>query len=390
MVALAEAAKFTVAGALRRFAPDYVAKYHNRMPPHHRKVLGLIMRCKTGELGNVMYRCDSCQSLHWVGRVCGNRHCPNCQKQKTQDWLAKQTAKLLPVQHFVVTFTVPKELRPLLRSNPEVGYEAIFEAGSKTIRTLLKKPKNLGSEKLGFFGVLHTWGRDLAAYHPHVHFVVPGGGVSEDGSKWLQVKPDRLFHPLPVKKLYRKLFVEAIRKAGLYDAMPPGVLKFDWVVNVKPVGDGKSVLKYLAPYVYRVAISDNRIVSVDDREVKYRVKPSGKRSYRSQRLGGEAFVRAFAQHILPSGFKKIRYYGFMSSNCKLQLADARWLVWLWRGWTLWTASLLAEPEPPKRRRPKCGRCGGELEVLRITDGAGNLLWQREPIVRGPPTNSCSV
>ena len=191
----------SVSAVMRKFAPSYIAKYCKRMPPHHRKVLGLIVRCKTGALGDFHYRCESCQASHWVGRSCGNRHCPNCQKEKTQLWLAKQTSKLLPVQHFVVTFTVPKELRTLLRAHPEVGYEAIFDAGSETIRTLLKNPKNLGSEKLGFSGVLHTWGRDLKDYHPHVHFVVAGGGVSPDGNQWLQVNRDQLFHPQPAKML---------------------------------------------------------------------------------------------------------------------------------------------------------------------------------------------
>ncbi len=384
MVALAEAADFTVADALRKFAPAYITKYLKRMPPHHRKVLGLITRCKTGELGNVMYRCQSCQTRHWVGRSCGNRHCPNCQKEKTQQWLAKQTSKLLPVQHFVVTFTVPEELRPLLRAHPEIGYEAIFAAGSETIRTLLGKPKNLGSDKLGFFGVLHTWGRDLKDYHPHVHFVVPGGGVSPDGSQWLQVNQDKLFHPLPAKGLYKKLFVKAIRKAGLYNQLPAGVLKFDWVVNIKPVGDGQAVLKYLAPYVYRIAICDNRIVSVDDQGVTYKVKPSGKRGYKTRHLDGESFVRAFSQHILPPGFRKLRYYGFMSPNCKLQLADARWLVWLWRGWTYWLPSGRLEPEPVKRQPPQCDRCGGELELEGVTGSQGNWLWRRKLPSRGPP------
>ncbi|MCO8125296.1 transposase, partial [Stieleria sp. TO1_6] len=374
MPAVVEATDFTVAAALRKFAPGYIAKYQARMPPHHRKVLGLITRCKTGELGNVMYRCRSCMSQHWVGRSCGNRHCPNCQKEKTQAWLAKQTAKLLPVQHFVVTFTVPQELRSLLRDNPEAGYEAIFAAGSETIRTLLKNPKNLGSDKVGFFGVLHTWGRDLTAYHPHVHFVVPGGGVSPDVTKWMQVKPDRLFHPLPAKKLYKKLFVEALRKAGLYDQLPAGVLKFDWVVNIKPVGDGGAVLKYLAPYVYRVAICDNRITAVDDSGVFYKVKPSGKRQYKTRHLDGESFVRSFAQHILPPGFRKVRYYGFMSSNCKLQLADARWLVWLWLGWTYWLSNPKTPPEVTRHQPPKCARCGGELELQGITGSDGQWIW----------------
>lgn len=387
MVALAEATDVTVADALRKFAPAYIAKYHKRMPPHHRKVLGLVTRCKTGELGNAMYRCESCQRLHWVGRSCGNRHCPNCQTEKTQQWLAKQTGKLLPVQHFVVTFTVPEELRPLLRAHPEAGYEAIFAAGSETIRTLLKNPKNLGSEKIGFFGVLHTWGRDPKVYHPHVHFVVPGGGVSPDGSRWVQVNRDQLFHPLPAKRLYKKLFVKALRKAGLYEQLPAGVLKFDWVVNIKPVGDGQAVLKYLAPYVYRVAICDNRIVSVDEQGVTYRVKPSGKHGWKTRQLDGESFVRAFAQHILPSGFRKIRYYGFMSPNCKRQLADVRWLVWLWRGWTFWLASAMAQPETIQRKRPKCPRCGGELELTGLTDGNGGWLWHPAPSTRGPPETS---
>ena len=159
-----------------------------------------------------------------------------------------------------------------------------------------------------------------------MHFVVPGGGVSPDGSRWLQVNRDQLFHPLPAKMLYKKLFVAALRKAGLYAKMPSGVLKLDWVDNIKPVGNGEAVLKYLAPYVYRVAISGNRIVSVNDSGVTYRVKPSGKRVFQTRHLAGEAFVRAFAQHILPPGFQKVRYYGFMSPSSKLQLATARWLV----------------------------------------------------------------
>ena len=204
----------SVAEALRQHAPAYLAKYGNRVPLLHRKVLLAIMRCRTGALGSLIYQCQSCSNHHWVGRSCGNRHCPNCQKEKTQDWLEKQTQKLLPVQHFVVTFTVPQELRPLLRGNQRAGYEAIFQAGRRTMESLLNNDKNLGSDKIGFFGVLHTWGRDPRDYHPHVHFVVPGGGVSRDGSRWLPVKPDRLFHPQPAKMLYKKYFVEYLLNAS--------------------------------------------------------------------------------------------------------------------------------------------------------------------------------
>jgi hypothetical protein len=378
----------SVAAALRQHAPEYLQRFGDRVPLGHRKVLGYIRRCGTGELGNAFYRCRSCDRHHWIGRACGNRHCPNCQKQKTSAWLAKQTKKLLPVQHFVVTFTVPRELRSLLRGNQSAGYDAIFKAGSETIRTLLSKDKNLGSEKIGFFGVLHTWGRDLKDYHPHVHFVVPGGGVSKDGKRWLQVKPDRLFHPLPAMKLYKKRFVASLKKSGLYDQIPFGVLKKDWVVNIKPVGGGESVLKYLAPYVYRVAVSDSRIVSVDEQGVSYRVKPSGKKRYEVRRLAGQEFVRSFCQHILPSGFQKVRYYGFMSSNCKLQLERVRWLVWLWKGWTYWLGSGMFQPKVIKPSGPTCRDCGGELELIAITNERGGLVW-RKPLAdhlltRGPP------
>lgn len=363
------------------------------MPFMHRKVLMAIMRCRTGELGSLVYRCKSCSSSHWVGRSCGNRHCPNCQKDKTQAWLDKQTRKLLPVQHFVVTFTVPRELRRLLRRHQKAGYEAIFRAGSQVIRTLLNNDKNLGSDKLGFFGVLHTWGRDPQDYHPHVHFVVPGGGVSRDGATWLQVKPDRLFHPQPAKMLYKKFFVEAMRESGLYANLPAGVLKSDWVVNIKPVGNGEAVLKYLAPYVYRVALSDNRIQAVDDGRVSYHVKPSGSRKTVTHHVDGESFVRSFAQHILPRGFQKVRYYGWMSPNCKLQLARVRWLVWLWRGWTYWLGSGHCQPKPHTPRPPKCA-CGDTLELLVITNHRGQTIWRRTPALptsqRGPPNHGTAA
>jgi hypothetical protein len=174
----------SVADCLRQHAPAYLQEFGERVPLGHRKVISAITRCRTGELGGVVYQCDDCGREHWVGRSCGNRHCPNCQKEKTQDWLAKQTQRLLPVHHFMVTFTVPEELRSVLRANQKAGYDAVFNSGSGTIRKLLANPKYLGTSKVGFFGVLHTWGRDPMVYHPHVHFVVPGGGVSEDGTKW--------------------------------------------------------------------------------------------------------------------------------------------------------------------------------------------------------------
>ena len=251
----------------------------------------------------------------------------------------------------------------------------------------MKNPKNLDSDKTRFFGVLHTWGRDLKDYHPHVHFVVAGGGVTRDGSKWKQVKPGQLFHPQPAKMLFKKLLTQQIRKAGLYGKLPYGVLKLNWVVNIQPVGSGEAVLKYLAPYVYRVAISDSRIKQVNQQGVEYLVKPSGKKYNVKRASSGEAFVRSFAQHILPNGFQKIRYYGFISPNCRLQLANVRWLVWIWKGWTYWLGSAMFQPNL-NRPKPTCSDCGGELTLLAITNQHGHIIWMPKrstgQTVRGPP------
>ena len=169
----------TVADCLRQHGDLFLQEYADKVTLQQRKVLSAITRCRTGELGHVIFACDGCQRQHWVGRSCGNRHCPNCQHEKTQQWLQKHTDRLLPVHHFLVTFTVPEELRGLLRACPDEGYDAIFDAGAATIQELLGNPKWLGSDNVGFFGVLQTWGRDPMVFHPHVHFVVPGGGVGK-------------------------------------------------------------------------------------------------------------------------------------------------------------------------------------------------------------------
>ena len=184
----------TVADCLRQHAPAYLAKYGQAVPLGHRKVIAAITRCRTGELGGVQYECCDCGITRWVGRSCGNRHCPNCGKDKTAAWLDKQTRRLLPVHHFLVTFTVPKELRSVLRRHQPDGYTALFGAGAESIRDVGSATKSLRDCQLGFFGVLHTWGRDPGVYHPHVHFVVPGGGVREDCTRWQSTPENFLVH----------------------------------------------------------------------------------------------------------------------------------------------------------------------------------------------------
>jgi hypothetical protein len=223
---------------------------------------------------------------------------------------------LLPVPYYLVTVTVPEALRRVVRANQRACYQAIFDAGSQTIRQLASGPRFIGTDRLGFFAALHTWGRDPMVYHPHVHFVVPGGGVS---------------------------------------------------------ADGRATLKYLAPYVYRAAISNNRIESVDETSVTYWITPTDSERSITRRVSGNQFVRGFLQHTLPSHFPRLRYYGFASHNSKLSPGWVRMLVWFSLGWC-YVLARQAVAEPIPRRPVRCPQCGGEMQLVAITDGCGRFLY----------------
>lgn len=363
----------SVADCFRQHAPDYLNSFGKRIPLGHRRVISLITRCRTGQLGHVLFECRSCGEQHFVGRSCGNRHCPTCGGQKTAAWLAKQTDKLLPVHHFLLTFTVPEELRSVLRGCQRDGYAALFEAGSETIRDLGASSKYLSGCTLGYFGVLHTWGRDPLVYHPHIHFVVPGGGVNEAAGRWQQTPENFLFVHSSAMKVYKGKLADQLHRCGLHGRVDPSAWKKNWTVDIKPVGDGRAVLKYLAPYVHRVAISNSRIVGSDDESVTYRYTPSGKQRSLQRTVTGSEFLRGFLQHTLPTRFQKIRYYGWMSPASGIALDEVRWCLWLYLGWTFWLGCLRPKKTPPAK--PRCSECGGELEVLLITDHHGRALYQ---------------
>ena len=360
----------TVADALRQFAPAYLKKHSESVSITQQKVLGAITRCRTGALGGVHYKCNDCGREHWVGRSCGNRHCPNCGHEKTQVWIEKQSAKLMPVHHFLVTFTVPRELSSVLRVHQREGYRCLFDSSSASIRDCSAATKSLRGCVIGFFGVLHTWGRDPAVYHPHIHYVVPGGGVKldEQGNalSWQSTPKNFLFHHNTLIRVYKAKLADELRAAGLYELVPEATWKQKFVVDIQPVGHGVPTLKYLAPYVHRVAINNSRIVSVDDQSVTYKIRRSKSNRMETMCVDGEAFVGNFLQHVLPCGFKKIRQYGWMSANSKVSLDEVKWLVWLFLGWTYWLASGYAPQEKPLTTPLRCKVCGGTLRVVEVT------------------------
>jgi hypothetical protein len=278
------------------------------------QVMSSLERCRTGELGGALYRCEVCAKYHATPRSCGNRHCPQCQGHKAKQWLDKQLEKLLPCPYFLITFTIPKELRRFVRAHRRECYQALFETAAGTLIKLAKDPKYLGSSRLGFTGVLHSWGRSLA-FHPHAHFIVPGGAISEDGENWLP-SGDDFFVPVKAASIiYRAKFKQFMEDIGLIDRIPAVVWTKKWVVHSKAVGDGRKALRYLAPYVYRVAISNRRIVKCEPGpdglgRVSFTYRASGSQDYQLMTVTADEFIRRFLQHVLPRGFQKVRHFGF--------------------------------------------------------------------------------
>jgi len=311
-----------LADIFRQYAPAYRQKYVARLLPSHRQAMRAIERCRTEALGGQVFACPACGEVRYSYHSCRNRHCPKCQHQQTQDWLEVQQGLLLPVPYFLLTFTLPAELRQIASSNQKLIYNLLFRASAQAAQQLAKDPRFVGGQ-IGMLGVLHTWTRDLF-YHPHVHYLVPGGGVGNDGH-WL---PARKNFFLPVKalsKLFRAAFQRALRRTPLYAKIPAKVWQLAWVVHCKGVGNGQAALKYLAPYIRRVALSNRRLISIDHRgsletsQVTFQYRPSDTGQLKTCTLSVEQFIQRFLQHILPRGFVKVRYYGFFAATLRPRL-----------------------------------------------------------------------
>jgi hypothetical protein len=272
-----------VADVVRQHAPAYLARFGEAVPRAHRRVLGAISDCRTGRLGTVVFAYKDCGQRHRTARSCGNRHCPGCQHDKGTAWLNRQTGRVLPCPCFLLTFTLPAELRALARARPRTAHDAFVRATSEAIKVFAADPKYIGTPSPGFFGVLHTWGRQLP-YHPHLHYVMAGGGPSADGEHWLPARADFLMPAKQLSRLFRGKFRHAVKQADLLQAIDSAAWKKDWVVDIQAVGDGRTAIRYLAPYIFRVAISDRRILASDDDHVTFTWRKSGSRRARSLRL----------------------------------------------------------------------------------------------------------
>jgi hypothetical protein len=310
-----------LADIFREYGPAYRDKFGEQMLPSHHEAMWAIEHCRTETLGGHIYHCPDCDETVYRYHSCRNRHCPKCQGEKAYRWLEQQHDLLLPVPYFMLTFTLPEALRPVARSHQTLIYDVLFRTSAAATQQLARDPRLIGGQ-MGMVGVLHTWGRTLT-FHPHIHYLIPAGGLAADGQTWQPAQQDFL---LPVKALspiFRAKFRDALRDTECFTAIPAKVWQQDWVVHCQPVGNGRKAFEYLAPYIFRVALSNSRLVSGENNLVTFRYRDSNTGQSKLLSLDAFEFIHRFLQHVLPPGFVKVRYYGFLSPGARPQLALIR-------------------------------------------------------------------
>jgi hypothetical protein len=314
-----------LADVFRRFADDYQSAHAGSLLPSHGRAIADILACRTEQLGGHFWRCDHCSAEVFSYHSCKNRSCPRCHKDQTERWIAARKAELLACPYFHVTVTVPQELREVLRANQRDGYAALMKAVAEAIIELARDRRHVGGT-VGVMAVLHSWTQQLV-YHPHVHCLVTGGGVSRDGRDWHPARRDYLVPTKALAKLVRGKLKSALEKRCPDLVVPHAVWSKPWVVHCAAWGDGaEAVLRYLARYVFRVAITESRIVGLDDTGVTIRHKHRASNRWRRTHLDGHEFMRRFLQHVLPKGLHKVRYYGLWHPTRRDAVAHARQLL----------------------------------------------------------------
>ena len=321
-----------VADIFRQVGPAYRAEHAAALSRGQRRVMSAIEQCRTAALGGHVEQCDSCGHQRISFNSCRNRHCPKCQSLVRAQWLEDRQTELLPVEYFHVVFTVPQEIAAIAYQNKTVMYDILFRATSETLRTIAGDTKHLGAE-IGFIAILHTWGQNLL-HHPHLHCVVPGGGVAPNGERWISCRPGFFLPVRVLSRLLRRLFLaqlqlafdhgelqffnslEALRNRVAFAKYLAPVSRVEWVVYAKPpFGGPKQVLEYLGRYTHRVAISNNRLREFSDGAVTFAWKDYRHESrHKTMRLDAHEFIRRFLLHVLPSGFQRIRHYGLLANR----------------------------------------------------------------------------
>lgn len=357
-----------LADIIRAAGAVYQRLHGATLLPSQRRALRDIVACRTAALGGHVQACDHCGTRQYSYHSCRNRHCPKCHGEQTQRWLERQRARLLPCAYFLLTFTLPGELRALAWAHQKVVYGLLMTAAAGALLTLTADPRYLGARP-GMLAVLHTWTRALL-YHPHVHMLVTAGGLRQPDGTW--VPPTHAAFLVPgraLSRLFRAKVRAGLRKAGLLEQAPPSVWRQEWVVHVQHAGTGEKVLDYLARYVFRIALVNSRLERFEDGQVTFRYRDGRTGTTKRCTLDAVSFLRRFLQHVLPQGFAKVRHYGLFSPSRHDLLAQAReQLIAASASPPPVPARLdpAPVPAPPISSPPRCPTCGiGVLHLVEI-------------------------
>jgi Putative transposase/Transposase zinc-binding domain len=377
-----------VADIFRDHGPAWREANRGHVSLEQLKVMSAIERCRTAALGGHVARCenDACAHTTIAYNSCRNRHCPKCQGAAARRWLAERQAELLPVEYFHVVYTLPAQLRDIAYQNKRVIYHLLMKASAEATLAIAADPKHLGA-RIGIIAVLHTWGSALM-HHPHVHMIVPGGGLSEDGSRWVSSRPGFLVHVKVLSRLFQGRLLTMLVKAHAqgrfqffgdhshladkraFKRFLAPLRKIEWVAYTKnPFAGPEQVLRYLSRYTHRVAISNRRLVSVDDNGVAFRWKDyriDGPDRWKTMTLTAHEFIRRFLIHVLPKGFHRIRHYGlFAKSNRAANIARARELLGATPSVVEPKEHKVAALDEPRVLPCPCPRCGGPMIIIEV-------------------------
>jgi Putative transposase/Transposase zinc-binding domain len=388
-----------VADIFREHGPAWREAQRGHLSLAQLKVMSAITQCRTAALGGHVLRCEGCGTDQIAYNSCRNRHCPKCQSSAAQRWLDARQADLLPVEYYHVVFTLPAPIADLAYQNKAVIYGLLFDVAAEVLQTIAADPKHLGA-RIGATLVLHTWGSALT-HHPHVHGIVPGGGLSVDGKQWVACRPGFFLPVRVLSRLFRRRFLEELQRlhhvgrlqffgeqvsladAQAFRAWLTPMRKCEWVVYAKqPFAGPAAVLAYLSRYTHRVAISNSRLLAMNERGVTFRWKDyraKGKTRHKAMTLSPEEFMRRFLLHVLPSGFHRIRHYGLLSNGSrKLSLAAARQLLGVHANATAAIADEASANDEPDSKPPTfvCRHCGRPMVIV--------LLLAPACSIRAPP------
>jgi hypothetical protein len=391
-----------VADVFRQYGPSFRQEYGATLSPEQRRAMRAIERCRTAALGGHVDECDACGHRVISYNSCRNRHCPKCQGGERAAWLEERQAELLPVAYFHVVFTIPEEVAAVALQNKRCVYDLLFQAAARTLVRIAADPRHLGAE-IGFLAVLHTWGQNLM-HHPHVHCVVPGGGLSPDGGQWVSCRAGFFLPVRVLSRLFRRLFLTALEDAfrrgelsfhgKLQELAAPGrfaeVVKRvgarEWVVYAKPPFGGPSqVLSYLGRYTHRVALSNERLVGLKEGQVSFRWKDYRHGNQQQvMTLAASEFIRRFLLHVLPRGFQRLRHYGFLSNRQRAEkLERCRRLLGAGsvRDEALAPAATAPEADVGGEGLAPCPEChGGRMRRVEVLTATAVVAGSRRPRV----------